>query len=33
MIEWFTLIGFVTTLVLVFLSVAKLIDFILDNIK
>lgn len=32
MVEWFTLIGFVTTILLVFLSVAKLIEFIFDKI-
>lgn len=32
MVEWFTLVGLITTLVVVFLSVAKLIEFILDKI-
>ena len=32
MVEWFTLIGLITTLVVVFLTVAKLIEFILDKI-
>lgn len=32
MVEWFTLIGLITTLVVVFITVAKLIEFILDNI-
>lgn len=32
MVEWLTLIGLITTLVVVFLTVAKLIEFILDKI-
>lgn len=32
MVEWFTLVGLITTLVVVFLSVAKLIEFILDKV-
>lgn len=32
MAEWFTLVGLITTLVVVFLSVAKLIEFILDKV-
>lgn len=31
MVEWFTLIGLITTLVVVFLTVAKLIEFILEK--
>ena len=31
MVEWFTLIGLITTLVLVFLTVAKLIEIILEK--
>ena len=32
MVEWFTLIGLITTLVVVFLTLAKLIEFILDKV-
>lgn len=32
MVEWFTLIGLITTLVVVFITIAKLIEFILDKI-
>lgn len=32
MVEWFTLIGLITTLVVVFITVAKLIEFILDKV-
>ena len=32
MVEWFTLIGLITTLVVVFITVAKLIEFIFDKV-
>lgn len=32
MVEWFTLIGLITTLWVVFLTAAKLIEFISDKV-